>query len=73
MSLENRDILNKAMEFILDAVALSTDGESRADIGMYLMGLVLANEGKELSPEQITSVRQIVELADECEILAFTK
>lgn len=34
MSLKNQDIFLQAMGFIIDAVALSTEGESRADMAM---------------------------------------
>ena len=35
MSLKQQDIFLQAMEFIIDAVALSTEGESRADVGRF--------------------------------------
>lgn len=72
MSLEREDIFLDAMGFIIDAVALSTDGESRADIGMYLMRLLVADQKKELQPEKLEAIRQLIALSDEAGSPAFT-
>ncbi len=71
MSLEREDIFLSAMGFIIDAVALSTDGESRADIGIYLMSLLVADQKKELQPEKLDAIRQLIELSDEIDSPAF--
>ncbi|GAB1086105.1 MAG: hypothetical protein SStaTSB_41180 [Shewanella algae] len=71
MSLEREDIFLDAMGFIIDAVALSTDGESRADIGMYLMRLLVADQKKELQPEKLEAIRQLIALSDEAGSPAF--
>ncbi|MFA0233588.1 hypothetical protein [Vibrio sp. 10N.222.55.C7] len=64
MSLKQRDIFLHAMEFIIDAVALSTEGESRADVGIYLMGLLVADQREELKPETLAAMKQLIEMAD---------
>ena len=64
MSLKERDIFLQAMEFIIDAVALSTEGESRADVGIYLMGLLVADQRSELQPEKLDAMKQLIEMAD---------
>lgn len=65
MSLKEQDILLPAMEFIVDAVALSTEGENRADVGIYLMGLLIADQRKELKPEKLAAMKRLIEMADE--------
>ena len=72
MSLERENIFLDAMGFIIDAVALSTVGESRADIGIYLMSLLVADQKKELQPEKLEAIRQLIELSDELESPAFS-
>lgn len=64
MSLKQQDIFLQAMEFIIDAVALSTEGESRADVGIYLMGLLVADQREELKPEKLAAMKQLIEMAD---------
>ncbi|MFA0604924.1 hypothetical protein [Vibrio amylolyticus] len=64
MSLKNRDILLEAMEFIIDAVALSTEGENRAEVGLYLMSLLVADQKNELEPEKLEAMKQLIEMAD---------
>lgn len=64
MSLKKQDIFLQAMEFIIDAVALSTEGESRADVGIYLMGLLVADQREELKPEKLAAMKQLIEMAD---------
>ncbi|MEZ8363740.1 hypothetical protein AB6C96_01170 [Vibrio cyclitrophicus] len=65
MSLKQQDIFLQAMEFIIDAVALSTEGESRADVGIYLMGLLVADQIEELKPEKLAAMKQLIEMADD--------
>ncbi|MEZ9527369.1 hypothetical protein AB4148_00185 [Vibrio sp. 10N.286.51.F4] len=64
MSLKQQDIFLQAMEFIIDAVALSTEGESRADVGIYLMSLLVADQREELKPETLAAMKQLIEMAD---------
>ncbi|MCC4783116.1 hypothetical protein LMH77_09400 [Vibrio lentus] len=65
MSLKQQDIFLQAMEFIIDAVALSTEGESRADVGIYLMSLLVADQREELKSEKLAALKQLIEMADD--------
>ena len=65
MSLKGQDIFLPAMEFIIDAVALSTEGESRADVGIYLMSLLVEDQKAELKPEKLAAMKQLIEMADD--------
>ncbi|PMK96895.1 hypothetical protein [Vibrio lentus] len=65
MSLKQQDIFLHAMEFIIDAVALSTEGESRADVGIYLMSLLVADQREELKPDKLAALKQLIEMADD--------
>ncbi|EJN6829086.1 hypothetical protein NPU43_003021 [Vibrio cidicii] len=71
MSLKEKDLFLQAMEFIIDAVALSTDGESRAEVGLYLMSLLVAEQKNGLSAEKLASLRLLIEKADEMESTLF--
>lgn len=59
------------MAFIIDAVALSTEGESSADIGIYMMSLLVADQKEELKPESLNSIKQLIELADNVDCSEF--
>ncbi|WP_281222105.1 hypothetical protein [Photobacterium sanguinicancri] len=61
----NKDQLMEAMDFIVDAVAQSTAGKSKAVIGFYLANLVIADHMKELSPNKKEGLKQLLERADE--------
>ncbi len=65
ISLKNQDIFLQAMGFIIDAVALSTEGESRSDIRIYLMSLLVADQNEELKPKKLATIIQLIEMADE--------
>ncbi|MEZ8881721.1 hypothetical protein ACMAZD_25105 [Vibrio sp. nBUS_14] len=71
MSLKQQDIFLQAMGFIIDAVALSTEGESRADIGIYLMSLLVADQREELKPEKLATIKQLIEMVDKEDSPAF--
>lgn len=71
MSLKEQDLFLQAMEFIIDAVALSTDGESRAEVGLYLMSLLVAEHKSGLSPEKLNSLKLLIEKADALESTLF--
>ncbi|MCG7497761.1 hypothetical protein MHO82_12895 [Vibrio sp. Of7-15] len=65
--MRDRELYLEAMEFILDGVALSTEQESKAELGMYLVGLVVADQQEQLKPEKLDCLRQLIQLADEVE------
>ena len=71
MTLKSQDIFIQAMGFIIDAVALSTEGESRAEIGIYLMSLLVADQKEELKPEKLAAIKQLIEMVDEVRSPAF--
>lgn len=64
MSNENQ-LFQKALELIIDGVALSTEAESRAQVGAYLMGLVVADNQGELDNDKVEAIQMIIQMADE--------
>ncbi|WP_159439426.1 hypothetical protein [Vibrio spartinae] len=44
MLLEDQDFFVESVEFVLDAVAQDQAGNSRADIGIYLISLLIAEQ-----------------------------
>ncbi|USP16136.1 hypothetical protein [Vibrio gazogenes] len=44
MLLEDQDFFVESVEFVLDAVAQDQIGNSRADIGIYLISLLIADQ-----------------------------
>lgn len=59
--------LKQDLEFIVDAVALSTDGNSRAEQGLRIMSVVIAHSGVELTSDVRASLKLMIEMADEAE------
>lgn len=64
MSNKNQ-LFQKALELIIDGVALSTEAESRAQVGAYLMGLVVADNQSELDNDKVEAIQMIIQMADE--------
>lgn len=64
MSNKNQ-LFQKALELIIDGVALSTEAESRAQVGAYLMGLVVADNQGELDNDKVEAIQMIIQMADE--------
>jgi hypothetical protein len=71
MSLEDKDKdtdkdkFLKGMQLILDGVSLSTENEFRIDIGIYLMGLLVADHKGEMDDEKLAVMRELISIADE--------
>lgn len=63
--------LKKDLEFIVDAVALSTDGNSRAEQGLRIMNIVISHSGVELTSDVRMHLKLMIEMADEAESPAF--
>lgn len=63
--------LKQDLEFIVDAVALSTDGNSRAEQGLRIMNIVIAHSGVELTKDVRANLKLMIEMADEAESPAF--
>lgn len=64
MSNKNQ-LFQKALELIIDGVALSTETESRAQVGAYLMGLVVADNQGKLDNDKVEAIQMIIQMADE--------
>lgn len=64
MSNKNQ-LFQKALELIIDGVALSTEAESRAQVGAYLMGLVVADNQGKLDNDKVEAIQMIIQMADE--------
>ncbi|YCO01539.1 hypothetical protein ACB087_01180 [Vibrio sp. VNB-15] len=62
-----KDQFQSALEFILEGVATSTEIESRAQVGMYLMELVIVDNHGRLDREKIKAIQMLIQIADEAE------
>ena len=61
----NKGQLMEAMDFIIDAVAQSTSGKSKAAIGFYLASLVIADHKRELPSHKVDNLGKLIKRADE--------
>lgn len=71
MSLKQKDIFQQALELVIDGVALSTEVENRASVGVYIMGLLVADNKDKLDSEKLKAIMSLIEMADEAESPAF--
>ncbi|TMX64579.1 hypothetical protein [Vibrio rotiferianus] len=68
---DKKQLFQQALELIIDGVALSTETESRAQVGAYLMGLVVADNEGRLDSDKIKAIQSIIEMASEVDSSAF--
>ncbi|WP_171732817.1 hypothetical protein [Vibrio sp. AIC-3] len=62
---DKSQLFQQALELIIDGVALSTESESRARIGTYLMGLVIVDNQGKLDSDKIDAIQMIIQMADD--------
>ncbi|TMX39741.1 hypothetical protein DA096_26300 [Vibrio rotiferianus] len=65
-------LFQQALELIIDGVALSTETESRAQVGAYLMGLVVADNQGRLDNDKVEAIQMIIQMADEADSPEFS-
>jgi len=66
---KEKQLFQSALDVIIDGVALSTAGENRAQAGVYLMGLVVADNQGRFDAEKAKAIQAIIEMAAEVESL----
>ncbi|UTZ28440.1 hypothetical protein HB761_17260 [Vibrio campbellii] len=64
---DKNQVFQRALELIIDGVALGTETESRAQIGAYLMGLVVADNQGKLDNDKVEAIEMIIQMADEAD------
>ena len=64
---DKKQVFQQALELIIDGVALSTEAESRAQVGAYLMGLVVADNQGNLDSDKVEAIKMIIQMADEAD------
>ncbi|MDN2669216.1 hypothetical protein OW495_21035 [Vibrio sp. 14N.309.X.WAT.E.F5] len=62
---DKNQFFQQALELIIDGVALSTNEKSRAQVGAYLMGLVVADNQDKLDNSKVEAIQMIIQMADE--------
>ncbi|WP_375750929.1 hypothetical protein [Vibrio sp. HN007] len=65
MSLTEKDIFQQALEVIIDGVAQSHTEEQRTQAGIYLAGLVMADNKGRLDSDKIKAIWSLIEMAGE--------
>ncbi|MDD1828586.1 hypothetical protein LRP52_41115 [Photobacterium sp. ZSDE20] len=64
---DKNQLFQKALELIIEGVALSTETESRAQVGAYLMGLVVVDNQGKLDNEKVEAIQMIIQMADDAD------
>ena len=66
MSDKNK-VFQQALQLNIDGVALSIETESRAHIGAYLMGLVVADNQGKLDSDKVEGIKMIIQMGYEAD------
>lgn len=66
---KEKQLFQSVLDVIIDGVALSTTSKNRAQAGVYLMGLVVADNQGRLDAEKAKAIQSIIEMAAEGESL----
>ncbi|MBE8577471.1 hypothetical protein [Vibrio sp. OPT18] len=64
---DKNQLFQQALELIIDGVALSTNEKSRAQVGAYLMGLVVADNQGKLDNKKVEAIQMIIQMADDAD------
>ncbi|MEC6798183.1 MULTISPECIES: hypothetical protein [Photobacterium] len=63
--MDKNEQLTEAMDFIIEAIAQSTDENSKAEIGYYLANLVIMDHQQEFSARKKKRLMVLLKKADE--------
>ncbi|PSU35427.1 hypothetical protein CTM85_17205 [Photobacterium phosphoreum] len=65
IAMHNKEQLTEAMDFIIEAIAQSTDENSKAEIGYYLANLVIMDHQQDFSARKKKCLMVLLKKADE--------
>ncbi|CAK1706489.1 hypothetical protein [Vibrio crassostreae] len=69
---KEKQLFQSALEVIIDGVSMSGDREGSEQAGVYLMGLLIADNKGELDADKVKAIQSIVEMAAEAETPKFS-
>ncbi|MCF7496199.1 hypothetical protein L3V35_14205 [Vibrio sp. L5-1] len=69
---KEKQLFQSALEVIIDGVSMSGDREGSEQAGVYLMGLLIADNKGELDADKVKAIQSIVEMAAEAESPKFS-
>ncbi|MGF1839157.1 hypothetical protein [Vibrio atlanticus] len=69
---KEKQLFQSALEVIIDGVSMSGDREGSEQAGVYLMGLLIADNKGEIDADKVKAIQSIVEMAAEAESPKFS-
>lgn len=68
---DKKELFQQSLEVIIDGISMSDAREGSAQVGCYLVGLLIADNKGELDADKIKAIQSIIEMAAEAESPAF--
>ena len=65
-------LFQRSLDVIIDGISMSEARTDSAQIGVYLMGLLIADNNGELDADKIKAIQSIIRMASEAETPKFS-
>lgn len=69
---KEKQLFQSGLEVIIDGVSMSEASEGSGQAGVYLMGLLIADNKGELDADKVKAIQAIVEMATEAKSPKFS-
>ncbi|PTO79539.1 hypothetical protein [Vibrio splendidus] len=67
-----KKLFQQSFDVIIDGISMSEARADSAQVGVYLMGLLIADNNGELDADKIKAIQSIIEMAAEAETPKFS-
>ncbi|CDT98623.1 conserved hypothetical protein [Vibrio coralliirubri] len=64
---DKKELFQQSLEVIIDGISMSETRAGAAQVGVYLMGLLIADNNGQLDADKIKAIQSIIEMAAEAE------
>lgn len=69
---DKKELFQQSLDIIIDGISMSETRANTAQVGVYLMGLLIADNSGELDADKIKAIQSIIEMAAEAESPKFS-
>lgn len=67
-----KELFQQSLDVIIDGISMSEARADSAHVGVYLMGLLIADNNGELDEDKIKAIQSIIKMAAEAETPKFS-
>ncbi|PMN69632.1 hypothetical protein BCT26_07425 [Vibrio lentus] len=68
---DKKELFQQSLEIIIDGISMSESRAGSAQVGCYLMGLLIADNKGELDADKVKAIQSIIEMAAESDTPKF--